>query len=233
MARSWNKPTFLIVTFGLSVGAVILCGVAFGTSYWVSEDVTVHADSPGGTAIGVNLHIGLFEGEWTKTVIRTTSPIKLKDEYNKNEDFMNFAVWVLTILCLALSMVFGVTTCIFSAINSALTPIEEITGITGIYLWNGLACLFNLLTVLLYIGQYCNYFVHILESLQDTLSINNAVDLNQPSSLDYSFYLVCGSNVIYIVNNLFIYFSSIKLEPKKKTIGPQTDPHEGGIIMLY
>lgn len=59
---------------------------------------------------------------------------------SRNPNLMEFSLWLLTILGVSIAMIFGLVGAIFSIINTVMTPIETITGIHGLYLWNGLAC---------------------------------------------------------------------------------------------
>ena len=63
----------------------------------------------------------------------------VKQELSRNPNLMAFGLWLFTILCVAIAMVFGIVSSVFSIINTVMTPIEVITGIHGLFLWNGLA----------------------------------------------------------------------------------------------
>lgn len=52
---------------------------------------------------------------------------------------MPFGLWLFTILSVAIAILFALISCIFAIINTAMTPIEVITGLHGLYLWNGMA----------------------------------------------------------------------------------------------
>lgn len=56
----------------------------------------------------------------------------------KNPQLFMFSLWLLTIMCLALAMLFALVSAVFAVINTVVTPVEVITGIAGLYLWNGL-----------------------------------------------------------------------------------------------
>lgn len=60
----------------------------------------------------------------------------------RNPNLMSFALWLLTILSVSIAMIFGLVAAIFSIINTVMTPIEAITGVQGLYLWNALASKF-------------------------------------------------------------------------------------------
>lgn len=56
----------------------------------------------------------------------------------RNPNLMTFGLWLLTVLCIAISMIFGLVSSVFAIINTVMTPIEVITGVQGLFLWNGL-----------------------------------------------------------------------------------------------
>ena len=60
----------------------------------------------------------------------------------RNPNLMSFTLWLLTILSISIAMIFGLVAAIFSIINTVMTPIETITGVQGLYLWNALASKF-------------------------------------------------------------------------------------------
>ncbi|KAJ6222097.1 hypothetical protein RDWZM_000642 [Blomia tropicalis] len=87
------------------------------------------------------IYFGLFQG--TKVLNYglgdRTAIIWLKQEMSRNPNLMNFSLWLFTILSVSIAMIFGLVGAIFSIINTVMTPIETITGVQGLYLWNGLA----------------------------------------------------------------------------------------------
>lgn len=64
--------------------------------------------------------------------------IPVQQEMTKNPQLFTFSLWLLTIMSLALAMLFGLISAVFAVINTVVTPVEVITGIAGLYLWNGI-----------------------------------------------------------------------------------------------
>lgn len=64
--------------------------------------------------------------------------ISVQQEMTKNPQLFTFSLWLLTIMSLALAMLFGLISAVFAVINTVVTPVEVITGIAGLYLWNGI-----------------------------------------------------------------------------------------------
>lgn len=80
-------------------------------------------------------------------------------------------------------------------------------------------------------GQYCNHFVDVIDVMRETLQIGDTI-VNQPSSLDYSFYIMCGVTFIYFVNIFLVYMASRRFEKTKKS-PLDDDGKQEGVIMLY
>lgn len=55
----------------------------------------------------------------------------------KNPSLMQFGLWLFTVLSVAIAILFGVVSLIFAIINTVIVPIEVITGLRGLFLWNG------------------------------------------------------------------------------------------------
>ncbi|XP_076032804.1 uncharacterized protein LOC143020347 isoform X2 [Oratosquilla oratoria] len=68
--------------------------------------------------------------------------------------FMDYGLWVATIASLAAGMLFAVVGALFAVINTATTPVEAITGVPGLYVWNTLAAVFNLVCVICWAVQF-------------------------------------------------------------------------------
>ena len=61
---------------------------------------------------------------------------------NKDRTFMSYGLWIATIGAVCSAIFFAVISAVFALVNTATTPIEAITGIAGLYVWNCFACKF-------------------------------------------------------------------------------------------
>lgn len=90
------------------------------------------------------IYFGLFQG--TKILNYgfgdRVSYLTIKDELLRNPNLMPFGLWLFTVLCVAIAIIFGIVASIFSIINTVMAPIEVITGLHGLFLWNGMGALF-------------------------------------------------------------------------------------------
>jgi len=57
----------------------------------------------------------------------------------QNSDLMSFGLWLFTVLSVGIAILFGIISSIFAIINTVITPIEVVTGMRGLFLWNGFA----------------------------------------------------------------------------------------------
>ena len=80
-----------------------------------------------------------------------------------NTDLMSFGLWLFTVLSIGIAIFFTIISSIFAIINTVFTPIEVVTGIRGLFLWNGFAgklnsshtCHFLLTMMLKYHSNSC------------------------------------------------------------------------------
>ena len=61
------------------------------------------------------------------------------DLLTNDRGFMIYGLWVGTVTCIAFGILFGSVAAIFAIINTSITPIESITGVAGLYIWNFIA----------------------------------------------------------------------------------------------
>ncbi|KAA0203533.1 hypothetical protein HAZT_HAZT008266 [Hyalella azteca] len=105
---------------------------------------------------------------------------------SETSGLMNQGLWVGTIACLCVGLLFAIAGAIFAIINTATTPVELITGVPGLYIWNSLAAVFTLVAVVLWSVLYHTSLSHnvLIEQSKDgwTTEGNEA--------LGYSFWCV-------------------------------------------
>ncbi|XP_063868227.1 uncharacterized protein LOC135104624 isoform X1 [Scylla paramamosain] len=144
----------------------------------------------------------------------------------ENLEYMDYGLWVGTIACLSAGLLMAVVGALFAIVNTATTPVEAITGIPGLYLWNGLAALCDMLTVILWAVQFHKH-------LTDNVLLYDANDGWTTKGMEvfgYSFWLVVVAIFVHIANIVIISIGT--WEPKKKD-HLQAPESKGGNIMLY
>ncbi|XP_071532782.1 uncharacterized protein [Panulirus ornatus] len=162
---------------------------------------------------------GQDNDEQSETTIATESPVE-------SAVFMDYGLWVGTIACLSLGMMFAVVGALFAVINTATTPVEAITGVPGLYVWNTLAALFNLICVILWAVQFHeNLTKNVL--LYDA---SNGWTTEGMEVFGYSFWLVVVAIFVHVANIAIIFIGTYEPKAKDQVQAPDT---KGSNIMLY
>ncbi|XP_053213266.1 clarin-2-like [Panonychus citri] len=178
-----------------------------------------------------DIHFGLFHG--TKILNYgfgdRTNSIWIKEELMKNPSLMPFGLWLFTILSVAIAMLFGLVSLIFSIINTVITPIEVITGLRGLLLWNGFGVLFSGAACLSWFIQFRNKLSRNVLTQEE---INDGWSSENRSKLGYSYYLVLVSMGLFFLNK-FIILLAVKRPRFRGKSRLSTDKNPEGVIMLY
>lgn len=152
-----------------------------------------------------------------KTILKEDSPMII------------YGLWLFTVLSVALSMLFGLVGAIFAVINSVTTPVELITGIPGLYLWNGMGALFSLGAVISWVLQY---YMKLKKNVMTKEELKSKWDSNNRSYFGYSFILVIVALCLYVIN-IIIVIIIIKQPWKIKVPKTKIQKNPEGVIMLY
>lgn len=142
------------------------------------------------------------------------------------DGLMSQSLWAGTIACLSLGLLFAVLGAVFAVVNTATTPVEAITGIPGLYIWNGLAALFELVAVICWAVQFSSNLTHnvlIVDSLGGWTTEGG-------EALGYSFWLVVVAVVVHCANCALIGFGTYEPKVKEKLQEPDKANND---ILLY
>ncbi|XKL66405.1 hypothetical protein PGB90_009825 [Kerria lacca] len=221
-----HKRGFIFLTFLGSCASIVLLAAAFGTKYWtVANAKNTHNPSKSNGKI----NIGLFEGEKSLNIgygLRTYH-INVMDVAQNELNILVYSLWLSTIIGLSLGLLFSVISAIFSLINTATTPISALTGIAGLYLWNILAVLFEMVAISIWIYQFCVKLQHNMLTLNDR---KLAWTTEGMAHLSYSFWFVIIGAIIQIINLVIICYATSN---KTKNTSPIIEEKGNGAIMLY
>ncbi|XP_056006526.1 clarin-1-like isoform X2 [Ostrea edulis] len=116
-----------------------------------------------------------------------------------------FSLWVVVIIMSAVGMIWALVYIGFAIFNICGKPIETITGPLGLYLWKGLALLFSLLGMVVYLVLFFQYYKEGLMPWEDQLD-----DFVSDADLDFSFYMLMAAFIIFLLNLGFLFLSGIK-----------------------
>lgn len=215
--------TFFGCCFGIS-----LMAAAMSTKFWLEAEAVQKRLNPDKTlevrpnSTG-HVNFGLFKG---RKALNVGFGMRLHPFDVESAVFMDYGLWVGTIACLSLGMMFAVVGALFAVINTATTPVEAITGVPGLYVWNTLAALFNLICVILWAVQFHeNLTKNVL--LYDA---SNGWTTEGMEVFGYSFWLVVVAIFVHVANIAIIFIGTYEPKAKDQVQAPDT---KGSNIMLY
>ncbi|KAL5017377.1 hypothetical protein ScPMuIL_006966 [Solemya velum] len=181
---------------------------SLATDHWVKADVVDnHNQTLGGTTVspikrGGFMTFGLFRG--FKSINygagRRDSSLYVKD-YIYDFGMFSAGLWVSTIVMTSLAIAMGLVAMGFSMFNIFGKPIETLTGVPGLYLWNCLAGLFSVLAVAVYLALY---FQEFKDNVLLEYDLGNNLTSVDRAYLDWSFYLVVASMLAFLINPILL-----------------------------
>lgn len=139
---------------------------------------------------------------------------------NVDEKFLSNGLWITTVIFLGFSCVLAVVTCFFSMLNIFWSPFRTLTSPFGLYIWNGIAAIFCILTMIFWISMHAIFTTNNI-AITDTLTAVNRYSSEGLARLGFSFWIVIVSILCHVANIGLIYYRSIILlhEPKPSVIG--------------
>ncbi|CAL1547533.1 unnamed protein product [Lymnaea stagnalis] len=130
----------------------------------------------------------------------------LDDKTMAHYGLFSFPLYVVVLVMLVLAIVWGLVAIGFAIFNVFGRPIETITGPTGLYLWNILACIFALTAIGCYLGLYFTQLKVNILRLKD----QDPFSSKDHTNLDMSFYFVVGAVGAFLFNQFILCFSGQK-----------------------
>ncbi|UYV75769.1 hypothetical protein LAZ67_13001276 [Cordylochernes scorpioides] len=154
--------------------------------------------------------------------------VSVRQEMTADPEFLNFGLWLVVVLSVALAMVFSLVAAVFAVINTVMTPVEVITGLAGLYLWNVIGML------LAWVGSGC-WLGQFLSRLQNNVMSKEEQDQHWSSTgravLGYSFWLVVAAGFLMGLNLALVRLAS--RPPSRSRPQLAGSKHPEGAIMLY
>lgn len=228
------QKILIYLTFIICFGCLILLSVSLATEEWLKSKPIIERDGPNNTTgrkFEGEINFGLFSGKKNLNFGFGDRPstIVIKTILKEDSPMIIYGLWLFTVLSVALSMLFGLVGAIFAVINSVTTPVELITGIPGLYLWNGMGALFSLGAVISWVLQY---YMKLKKNVMTKEELKSKWDSNNRSYFGYSFILVIVALCLYVIN-IIIVIIIIKQPWKIKVPKTKIQKNPEGVIMLY
>ena len=143
---SFRQRSIIFLTFLTACLALALLAGSLGTQYWVVASAERESNNKSGF-----IHFGLFEGErrLNHGYGERKYPMKILDVLYHDRSFMIKDLYITTIGCICVSMLFGIIAAMSAIVNTASTPSEPICHIPGnftkkFYLVKLMYCIRNL-----------------------------------------------------------------------------------------
>ncbi|XP_057366016.1 uncharacterized protein LOC130686866 [Daphnia carinata] len=165
-------------------------------------------------------------------LVQLTSDISVKEAARSepvrgNDQFMDYGLWVTTLIFLSLMLAFQVISAGLCFFNAVTVPIEMLIGPMGIYLANGVVGLTGLITLSLWGDLFSSKLSSEL-AIQETI-----LDVYRMSSsnLGYSYWFVLCSLIFAIASSVCIRFrNSLRKFSNQNVVGVESSTPGG---MLY
>ncbi|XP_043189454.1 clarin-2-like isoform X3 [Amphibalanus amphitrite] len=126
-------------------------------------------------------------------------------------EFMSYGLWLSTIVMLGAAIAFTLVAAMFAILNTATTPVETIFGVIGLYVWNAIAMVFELLALSLWGAQFHQHLQHSV-LWRDELTQQWTTD--GMANLGYSYWLVFVAMFLHAVNMGVLWFGTHQRKPK-------------------
>jgi len=222
----WIKGAIFSTFFVCCIITILLCA-SMATDFWVTSTAkrNITQQSSG------NINFGLFNG---KKVLNSglgdrTYIFKVTTLKQTEPEFMLFGLWVATIAMMAAAILFVLVAAMFAILNTATNPVETITGVVGLYVWNGIAMFFELLVLILWGIQFHKKLSHSVLWREELVQQWSSDGL---ASLGYSYWLVFVAFILHVVNMAILWFGTHQKRPKKVQI-PVERGNTNAVNMIY
>lgn len=156
----------------------------------------------------------------TTTATSSTSNMNQSRASAKYEsEFLSAGLWLTTVIFLASTIAFASLSALFAMINVWWNPAQDLFGVFGLYIWNGIAIGLCLLTMIFWSSMYFIFISNNI-AITDTLRATAHYSSNDLAGLGYSFWILFASIVCHLVNIGLIYYRNYALqrEPKPPAI---------------
>ncbi|XP_014675119.1 PREDICTED: clarin-3-like [Priapulus caudatus] len=227
-SKTKKQRGIYFLTFIVCVACMSLLGAALGTDYWVVSNPRREVEQVGvvevndmdtsyGERFRGTLHLGLFSGHkvfdsgfGTAGRAQDLNVVRLYVDTG----LFNYSLWITTVIFACIAVLWGLVAAIFALINATSNPIETITGPMGLYLWNGIACLVSLLSVIMFIALFYKDINKSALTIADRQNLWTSKDLTH---VGVSFWMIVAATIGFAVNVCLVAVSGIQVKPMSQT----------------
>ncbi|GJQ87343.1 hypothetical protein Trydic_g17390 [Trypoxylus dichotomus] len=221
------KRGMIFVTFFGSCFAIALLVASLGTKHWVNAGAkrTTNPEESDG-----RIHFGLFDGKKELNVAYgwRTYDLDVLHLLKYEPDFLNYWLWLGTLICICTGLLFSGLSGVFAAINAATSTSTCLANSKGLYLWNTLALFTNAGAAGLWVGQY---YLKIQNNVLTNQDLDNMWVSEGMADLGYSFWFVVGAALVNFVDIIILVIAHT--ESDVDPVVPMLEEKTNGAIMLY
>ncbi|KAH1009497.1 uncharacterized protein LOC109535202 [Dendroctonus ponderosae] len=221
------RKGLVFCTFFISCAAAALLLAAIGTKHW-TEASAKRSKNP--LESDGRIHFGLFDGRKELNVAYgwRTYDIDVIQTMKHEPEFLNYWMWLGTVLALCLGLLVSIISAVLAIINTVTTSYRCLVGMSGLIFWNLLTTFFSLIAIALWMAQFFTKIQYNVLSREDR---NNEWTSEDMAELGYSFWFVVGASGAAVVNIILVTIATS--EKETETVIPVLEEKTNGAIMLY
>ncbi|XP_076363999.1 clarin-2-like isoform X2 [Tachypleus tridentatus] len=231
------KRALTFSTVVLCCGCLAFLAASLGTEKWVNAvplregyAVNISDIDQEGRYKGT-INVGLFSGykKLDPGAGARENELKITDERQKYPSFFSFGLWIMTITFLVMALLFGLLGTIFGVLNTVTTPVELITGMLGLYVWNILGVIASLMTIIMWAALFHTALINNIMTQEE---LEEGWTSKDKAYLSKSFWYVLIALFFYFINIVLVHLAITQpWERRKPKAVPDQNPN--GVIMLY
>jgi len=181
------------------------------TSYWIEARAQRSQESDKNTYSNGHLVVGLFNGKKELNVGYGTRIIPVvTGPWNGGLHF-SVSGWTTIVGAIVGTMLFTVVGALMAIVNVASSPIESLTGLFGLMVWNIICVLLELTAAISFLIEFYGRLYHNVLTQEDVDNHWTIMDYH----FGFSFWLVVGSTLTHVANIVVIML--VNGEERKKS----------------
>uniref|UniRef100_A0A1L8DA18 Putative conserved plasma membrane protein n=1 Tax=Nyssomyia neivai TaxID=330878 RepID=A0A1L8DA18_9DIPT len=146
------------------------------------------------------------------------------------KQFINAGLWLTTILFLCITIIFTFLCTVQSLANILSNPVWSIFSVYGLYIWNGLAIGFAVLTLILY-GSLFAVYIRYNIAVRHTLTINTILSSDGLASLGFSYWILFGPIVLHSINIGLLLWRKWLMEKEPPPVAINVKMHDSTALV--
>ncbi|KAH1009496.1 uncharacterized protein LOC109535235 [Dendroctonus ponderosae] len=161
-----------------------------------------------------------------------STPVRANsDTYVTSKSFINAGVWLSTLLFVVLAALLGLWTSVLALINTVHNPYQYFLSVQSLFVYNGIAFVFTLLSMVLW-GTMYNLLTFHNVSIYDT--IVGSMSSDKTAYLGYSYWMGITSLAHYAGSIAILYYREYlnERDPKQQKVTLQTDAADPSLFLF-